>query len=144
MSIIKWEPLSDINKYFDERLFRPIPALWDANLWNFDVDLYEKDNNLIAKTTIPGIDPKDIDVSIENRNLTIAGKRNEEKEERGTEYYSKEIRKGAFSHSITLPKFVDSDNIKAEYIDGVLSINMPIIKGQEKKTIKIKTKDGSN
>lgn len=144
MSLKIWEPLDDLNRYFDDTtLFRPISlsGFWKGG--DMAVDLYEKDGNLVAKTSIPGIDIKDLNISIENRNLTISGKRNEEKEEKGKDYYSRQIKRGSFSHSINLPKFVDSDDVKAEYVDGILSVTMPIHKGQEKKTIKIESKNGN-
>ena len=88
--------------------------------------------------SLPGIKPEDIAVSIEGDLLTIAGRREEEKEVEKKDYCSKEIRRGSFSRIVSLPKPVDMKKTEAKYEDGVLAITLPVIPGAKEKSVKIK------
>src|SRR3989338_4241578 len=140
MAIIKWEPFSELDRIFEDRYFPAIsfPSLSSKFGWDLAVDLYEEKGNVIAKLALPGINPDDIDISVEADMLRISGKREEEKETKDKNYYSKEIRRGAFSRVLSLPKSVEASRVAAEYTDGVLKVTMPIAKGKEEKIVKVK------
>ena len=80
---------------------------------------------------------EELEISIDKDTLTVSGERKEETETEKKDYYSKEIRRGSFSRSVSLPKIVDADDTKAAYADGLLTVTMPIVKGQEKKAVKV-------
>lgn len=132
MSIIKWEPFGEIDRFFND-----FPS---QNFVKFGrdmaVDLYEEGNTLVAEMSVPGIDPEKIDISVEENYLRITGMREEEKEQKDKQFYSKEISRGSFERTLRLPVSVDEGNIQAECKDGVLKILMP--KTEEKKREKIK------
>lgn len=139
MALIKWEPFSEFDRFLDDRFF-PMPSspsLTGRMGWDLAVDLYEEKGNVIARMTLPGINPDDLDISVEEETLHISGRREEEKETKNKDYYSKEIRRGSFSRSVSLPKIVDAEESKADYADGILTVTMPIVKGQEKKAVKV-------
>ncbi len=133
MSLIKWEPFSEFDRLFDAQSFPSLPKIG----WDLAVDIYEEKGNVIAKMSLPGIKPEEIDVSIEGDMLTVSGRREEEKEIKDKDYYSKEIRRGSFSRTSTLPKEVDASKAKAKFEDGILVISMPAIKGAKEKAVKV-------
>ena len=92
-------------------------------LASFDVS--ETDENIIVKAEVPGIEPKDIDISISGDNLTIKGEKNAEKEEKGKNYHFVERSYGSFSRTIVLPASVKFEQVKAEYKKGILEITLP-------------------
>lgn len=134
MELIKWEPLGDFDRFFNNDIFPSLPKLG----WDLSVDVYEEDGNIVAKMSLPGVEPSETEISLEDDTLTISGRRDEEKEVKEKNYYSKEIRRGAFSRSVHLPKVVDAKNAKANYDDGVLTVTMPVIAGSKEKAIKVK------
>jgi HSP20 family protein len=104
--------------------------------WSPSVDVSETKDALLVKAEVPGMDAKDIDISLSNDVLTIKGKKEQEKEEKEENYHRIERSYGSFTRSIRLPREVQSDKIKASYKNGVLTINLP--KSGEGKEIKIK------
>lgn len=121
MALIKWEPWGEMERLFDE-----FPSI-SLGRWGFDlaVDVYEEGGNVVAKMQLPGIDPTKINVSVEEDYLRIKGTREEEKEEKGKQYYRKEIRKGSFERMVALPASVEKDKVDAVYERGVLTVTMP-------------------
>lgn len=122
MDLIRWEPLGEIERFFESGW----PRLSSQNLGlDLSVDLYEEGDNLVAKMQLPGIEAKNIDVSVEDQVLRVKGKREEEKEEKKKNYYSKEIRRGSFERAVRLPKPVVVEKTTANHKDGVLVVTMP-------------------
>jgi HSP20 family protein len=93
--------------------------------WAPAVDIYEKDGNIVLKAELPGVDPKDVDIRVENNLLTLRGERKFDNEVKRDNYHRVERSYGSFSRSFTLPNVVDTQNIKAEYRDGVLHMTLP-------------------
>ena len=105
------------------------------------VDVYEDEHKITLKLEIPGIDQKDVDIRYENNTLTVRGERNFEKEEKEENFHRIERSYGSFARSFTLPNTVDPDDIHAEYINGVLKIDLA--KRAEAKPKQIKVNIGS-
>lgn len=131
MSMIKWKPffndLEEFDKPFRDQGF------------DLAIDLYEEDNNVIAKMQVPGIDPDDIDVYIDDYNhLHISGERSEKEEEKEKDYYHKEIRQGSFQRIVPIHAEIDEDRITAIVENGVLTIVMPKTMEEQKQIKKIK------
>ena len=95
------------------------------------VDISETEKEIIVKAEIPGIDPTDLDVSIDGDTLTIRGEKKEEWEEKGESFHRAERYFGSFACSFALPCHVQEDEIKAEYKDGVLSLKIPKAEPEE-------------
>ena len=93
--------------------------------WAPSVDVYEDEEKLVIKAELPEMNQKDIEVHVEENQLTITGERKLEKEEKKEKYHKIERSYGTFSRSFTLPSTVDQDKIKAHYDRGVLKIELP-------------------
>jgi HSP20 family protein len=90
-----------------------------------DVDVFEKDGNVVVRTDLPGLRPEDIDVSVEGDVLTIKGHREEEKEVKEEDYYCSERATGDFVRTVRLPEGVTADKVEAHYENGVLEVTVP-------------------
>ncbi len=97
------------------------------------VDVFQDEDHIILQSTIAGVDPNDIDISITNDMVTIKGSRQPEQKIKSSDYFHQELYWGPFSRSIILPMDVDADSAKANMKNGVLTIRLP-------KLDKIKTK----
>ena len=127
MSIIKWEPFGEIENVFEEFSFPVISKIGS----DLAIDLYEEDNNIMAKMNLPGVNPDKINIEVEDNTLHVSGSHEEEKEEKKKHYYHKEIKKGSFERMVTLPQSVKKDEVSAEYNQGVLKIKLPKTKKEE-------------
>lgn len=109
-------------------------------LWSPDVDVAETPESVVVKAEVPGIDPKEIEVSLEENTLTIRGERKEEKEEKGKTWIRSERRYGSFARRLTLPCPVEGGKASAESTDGILTITIPKSKQAISKRIEVKVK----
>jgi HSP20 family protein len=120
-----------MNRLFDESYRGTNRGANDADEWALGgswapaVDIYEQDGNIVMKAELPGVDPKSVDIRLENNTLTLQGERKLDKEVKQDSYHRVERSYGAFSRSFTLPSVVDQGSIKAEYKDGVLKLTLP-------------------
>jgi HSP20 family protein len=138
MSLIKWEPFGDMDRFFED--VPRFPSMKDIG-WDMAVDVYDEGNNMIAEMNIPGVDGEHIDVSVEDNHLRVAAKHSEEKEEKKKQYYAREIRRGSFERVVRLPHSVDSAGVKAEYRKGVLKVILPKRIGDKDSKVKVEVKD---
>ena len=101
------------------------------------VDVYEDEHNITLKIEVPGIDEKDINVSIENNTLTVRGERRFEKDEKEENFQRVERMYGSFTRSFTLPNTVDPEQVSAHYEKGVLKIRLTKKAEAKPKQIKV-------
>jgi len=144
MSLIKWTPFFADSLGFDEmdkELSGMLPAVRD-NQFGFTpaVDVYEDKDNIIVETQLAGINSDDVKISIENNILLIKGESEKKSEVDEKNYYRKEIKRGSFFRSISLPAKVLGDDAKAVTDGGVLKITIPKAAETKVKTIKIENK----
>lgn len=102
------------------------------------LDMSETETAIDVRMDLPGVTAKDIDIQVNGNVLTVSGRREEEKEEKGKSFHRVERRYGNFSRSVTLPSPVVESEVAAEYHEGVLTIKLP--KTVESKAHKIKVK----
>ena len=138
MAIVRWEPFRDLmtvqdrmNRIFDDAFrgaSRPgAEEDWAlGGSWAPAVDIFENEGNLVLKAELPGIEPKDVDVRVENNVLTLRGERKFESEVKREQYHRVERLYGTFSRSFSLPATLDAGRVSAEYKDGVLSVVLPV------------------
>lgn len=118
---------SEMDSLFDN-FFRGFDLQpFESRLGGFNpkVDVTENDKEIKISAELPGMDEKDIDVSLQKDVLTIKGEKKEEKEDKGKDYYRMERSYGSFSRSVSLPVDVETDKIEAKFKKGVLSITLP-------------------
>src|SRR4030042_769698 len=144
--IAPWRPLRELDK-----MRREMDRLWesvfegrshrkaeDGAEWLASLDVAETKNDIVVKVEIPGIDPKEIDISLANDVLTIKGEKKQEREEKEENYHVVERSYGSFTRSLRLPGEVQSDKITASYKNGILKATFPKSEEAKKKEIKIK------
>jgi HSP20 family protein len=129
-----------INRLFNDAFER---TGQESNLtaWAPAVDIYENEQELVVKADLPEVEAKDLDIRVENNILTIRGERRFEKKVNEDQYLRVERAYGSFSRSFSLANTVNADGIKADYQNGVLTLNIP--KREEAKPKQIKVSVGS-
>ena len=142
MAITRWDPFREVQALQNRMnaLFRDFNesdnALTTASFVPA-VDIYEDDKKVVLKLEVPGIDEKDLDVSVENNTLTVKGERKMEKEEKEENFHRIERRYGSFFRAFTLPPIVDTENIGAQYSAGVLKLELKKKPEAQPKQIKV-------
>ncbi|OLB20378.1 MAG: hypothetical protein AUI12_13675 [Acidobacteria bacterium 13_2_20CM_2_57_6] len=142
-TLARWEPfrgatsLQDhVNRLFNDDFERRGEES-SLTAWAPAVDIYETEHELVVKADLPEIDPKDLDIRVENNILTIRGERKFEKKVNEDNYLRVERAYGSFARSFTLANTVNSDAIKADYQNGVLTLNIPKREEAKPKQIKV-------
>ena len=130
-----------LHRFFHEALDRSSDE-GGLTAWAPAVDIYETEHELVVKTDLPDIRPEELDIRVENNILTIRGERKFEKKVDENNYLRLERTYGSFSRSFSLANTVNSEAIKAEYKDGVLTLNVP--KREEAKPKQIKVNVGTH
>ena len=157
-SLIRWDPFKAMRAWdpFDEMrtMQRDMDRLFDRflgsertgevgrlGLWMPSIESYAKEGKLFIKVELPGVDPKDLEVSITDRELVIKGERKAEKDEKEKDYTYREISYGSFERRFVIPEGVKTDDLKAAFTNGILEISVPIPEVPKAKKIEIKTEE---
>ena len=145
--LMEWRPFREVT-----RLRREMDRLWDDYFGSGRrglhplqaefapaVDVTETAEAVVVKAEVPGMDAKDINISVAGEVLTIKGEKKSEREEKEENYHVVERSYGSFSRSMTLPAAVDVDKIEAKYDKGVLTVTCPKKEEVKPKAIEIKS-----
>lgn len=131
------------DSYFSRGWLRPFqwPALgktvapFEGRVPN--VDLIDREDEFVIKAELPGVDKKDLDISVTQNSVTIKGStRHEEKEEKG-DYYRCEISRGSYTRTMSLPADVDEEHTRATFKDGILELTLPKKKKTKRHNVKV-------
>jgi HSP20 family protein len=130
-----------MDRLFEESFIRPSAGrLAPLSVGALAVDMYETDQDVVIKSSVPGVKTEDLDITITGDTLTIKGEtKTEEKVERAN-YIRQERRYGAFCRSLILPTTIVTEKAKAEFENGVLTLTLPKAEEVKPKTIKVKAK----
>jgi HSP20 family protein len=138
MALIKWspylEPFEEMEKFF-EQWHKPMDQGFTPA-----VNVYETEKEVVVEVPLAGIDPADVEISIEHDVLTIKGETKQESEVDEKDYYRKEIRSGGFFRSLALPAHVIADKAEAQSHEGLLKITIPKTPDSSVKKISINKK----
>ena len=146
--LIRWNPDVDVLRTRMDRLFNQM--LGDAyntplsgeelstRRWSPPVDIRETDDALVLTAELPGLTKEDVQITLENRVLTLAGERKFEKEAKGENYHRIERSYGAFTRSFTLPPNVKTEKVDASFENGVLSVTLPKMEESKPRRISIR------
>ncbi len=118
--------------------FSEVPAIFESN-WP-RVDVSENDRELVVKAELPGVDEKDIEVSLDDDMLTIRGDKKIEQEDKGKDYYRAECFHGSFTRSIPLPVTIALDKVEASFKKQVLTVKLPKVEPGKQRGRKIAIK----
>lgn len=128
MAIVRWgDPFEEIFGLRPVNMSNILPA----------IDVYEDKDNVIVEASMPGMEVKDVEISVENDVLTIQGQNESQSEVDEKNYYRKEVRAGSFYRQVVLPHSVQGDKAKADYEKGILKITLPKREETKPKSIKI-------
>jgi HSP20 family protein len=111
----------------------------NAVTWNPTVDVHEEQDKFVVRADLPGVEPKDISITAENRVLTLRGERHFERSENHKGYERLERVEGSFLRRFTLPNNVQDDQIKARHINGVLEVTIPKVATPEPRRVSVET-----
>ena len=145
MNFVRWTPFSEVgllqnqmNRLFETALQgRSGDSTNGTTAWIPAADIYESENELLVTLDLPGIDPKMVDVRVENNVLTIRGERKLDEKQNTENFHRVERSYGPFGRAFTLSTAVDAENIHATYQAGVLSIALPKAERAKPKRIQI-------
>ena len=145
-TLTRFEPFRGASTLQDQlnRVFNDVfERAGESNLtsWAPAVDIFETEHELVVKADLPDVDPKDLDIRVENNILTIRGERKFEKKVSEDKYLRVERAYGSFSRSFSLANTVNAEAIKADYQNGVLTLTIP--KREEAKPKQIKVNVGA-
>ena len=147
MSLIPWRnkqhdgnpaesaPLATLRNEMDR------PAFMGGDKWWPAIDVIESDKDVTIQAEVPGIDPKEIDVTVTGDQLIISGEKKESSEKKDKGFYHSEARYGSFRRVIPLPEGVDAEHVDANYANGVLTLKIQKTPAAAAKKIEIKTKE---
>lgn len=150
MVLRHWDPFHDMRRRNVglDRSWNGLPA-WDGArepmTWAIPVDVVREGDEIVVHASLPGVDPNDIEVSVEDNLLTIKGSTQESRETPGRkedDYLVKERRTGSFRRTLRLPKTADADKARPHYDNGVLTVSFPRLESKKVKRLKVSTGGG--
>jgi len=127
-----------------EDLFEQFFTPWRARVSAPSVESFIEGDKLVVRADLPGIDPKNIEVTVVGNVLTLKGSREQKREEKGRHFMRQELSYGSFERSLTLPEGVKTDAIKAAYKDGVLELTMPAPTGLSARRVPLEIEAGGD
>lgn len=113
----------------------------DAGDGELAIDVYQDGDDVVVKSTIAGVKPEDLDISVSNKEVSISGERKSEQEVNDDDYLYQECYWGSFSRTFSLPVEVDADRATADIKDGILTLTLPKLSRSRSKKVKVKTTD---
>ena len=111
----------------------------DSGRWDIPMDVLQEGDDLIVRASLPGVEPDDIQVTLEDGLLTIEGETSSESEEQRGDFLLRERRAGRFHRALRLPSSVDSEQAEPSYANGVLTITVPKQEAKKARRLAIKT-----
>lgn len=146
-NLARWEPFRELvtlreamDRLFDESFVRPSRTLSRAQEQTLAVDIYETDEDIKIRATVPNVDPDDLDITITGEQLVIRGETKREQEIEEENYICRERFRGAFSRTLPLPTDVVAEDAEAEFENGVLTLTLPKAEEVKPKAIEVKAK----
>ena len=143
-TITRWDPFREMflmrrnmDRLFDSMIGEQ--GDWTPTAWNLALDLVEDNDEYVVKASLPGINPDDIEITFNDKVLTIKGEIKKEQVSENTQYHLRERRYGSFSRSISLPRGVNADAIEASYNHGVLTLRLPKMEEVKPKRISVRS-----
>lgn len=147
-TVTRWDPFNEVNsirsaldRFFDPAFARFPTALRGSNeelgTSTLGLDIYETNDSLVVKAAIPGVDPKDVDISVEEDVLTIKGSYETRDDVQEEHYHRRELRSGSFQRALRLPPTVEPQNATATFENGLLKLTMPKKQEARARSIKI-------
>ena len=136
----------EIDRLFDRFMSAPFDWASDLRSWpalqSPAMDVSETDNEIVVRAELPGVDPKEMEITVAGDILTVAGEKKSSSEQKGENYYHVERRFGSFRRSMQLPSGVDRDSVAASFNNGVLTVRMKKTEAAKRKKVKVVSSEG--
>jgi HSP20 family protein len=146
-NLTRWKPAREVmtlreamDHLFDEAFTQPLSLIEDGGQSSPAIDMYQTDNEVVVKAALPGIKADEVQINVSGDVLTIKGETKQEDEKKDKSWHIREHRWSSFERSLRLPSAVISDQAKADFENGVLTITLPKSEEVKPKTIAIKAK----
>lgn len=146
-NLIRWEPAREMmtlreamDRLFDDAFTRPLSIRDGWSMSAPAIDMYQTENDVVVKASIPGMKAEDVQINITGDVLTLKGEVNQEEERNDKAWHIREQRFGSFERSVALPTSVRTDKAEAVFENGILTITLPKAEEVKPKTINIKAK----
>jgi HSP20 family protein len=141
-------PFADMERAFERFMSGWMrPLAWERPLWRDmmgpfqgrmpSIDVIDRDEDFLVRAEVPGVDKKELEVSLADNMLTVKGKVQHEQKEERPDYYRCEITQGAFSRTVLIPGKFDASKVEASLKDGVLEVTLPKVEVSKRRAIKI-------
>ena len=150
MSLMRFDPERELlslrdamNRLMEESFVLPSmvgEVRGSGRSWGLAVDMFETNDHLVVKASVPGVKPENLDVTVQGDTLTIKGETKEEQEGQQGRYHFRERRQGAFSRTVTLPYPIQSDKVEASFENGVLTLMLPKAEEVKPRSIKVQVR----
>lgn len=151
MSLMRFDPERELlslrdamNRLMEESFVLPSMVgemRGNGRAWGLAVDMYETNDHLVVKASVPGVKPENLDITVQGETLTIKGEIKEEQEDKQQgRYHFRERRYGAFTRALTLPFPIQNDKVTANFEDGVLTLTLPKAEQIKPRSIKVQAK----
>lgn len=146
MALIRWEPFREVEilRHQIDRLFddltpaNPQPADSQAHTaWAPAIEMKNSDSGIVLRAEIPGVEAKDLDIQVTREAVSISGEHRYEKRTEERNNFRSEFRYGKFRRVVPLPAQVRNDQVKADFRDGILTLNLPKVEDERRKVVKI-------
>jgi HSP20 family protein len=146
-NLTRWEPVREMmtlreamDRLFDDAFTRPLSVRDGWSMASPAIDMYQTDNDVVVKASIPGIKAEEVQINITGDILTLKGEARQEEDRQERSWHLREQRFGSFERSIVLPTDVKSDQAEAVFENGILTITLPKADEVKPRTINIKAK----
>lgn len=149
MLIQRWSPFNELRQMQEamnraQRGFVPYTFDHEMESWTVPLDVVQEGDNIIVQASLPGVNPEDVQVTIEENVLTIKGQTKTEREQKDGDYLMRERRTGSFHRSLRLPDTVDTAKAEPCYEHGVLTVTIPKAEAKKAKQLTINVGKGLN
>jgi len=132
MALVRWAPCTELETFgrdpFFRRFFETLhedEICGGSRTWFPALDLVEEKDCLVVRVELPGVDPKNAQIDLQDDVLTIRGQRQDEVDDNKAKYLKREHVFGSFTRTVQLPYHVQGDKVKAQYKNGIMSITLP-------------------
>lgn len=146
-NLIRWEPAREMmtlreamDRLFDDAFTRPLSIRDGWSMPTPAIDMYQTDNEVVVKASVPGFKAEEVQINITGDVLTLKGEVKQEEERKDKAWHIREHRFGSFERSVALPTAVKTDKADAVFENGVLTITLPKADEVKPRTINIKPK----
>jgi len=149
MAIVRWDPFREMmtlrnamDRMFEDSIVVPrIQSITNGGEAPMALDVYQTDEEVVIKASLPGVKPEDVDISITGDTVTIKGEMKEETEVKEENYLHRERRYGTFSRVVQVPASIQEDKAEATFEDGILKLSLPKAEETRPRQIKVKARN---